>query len=155
MIIGFLRHAEAEALARSENERHLTTKGLEQAAKVGRFCAHIGWIPEGILTSPITRARQTADSVSRHLGGVEVMTEHFLESGMSPKEFLNEIQGYSRFDTLLLVGHQPDLGEAIAALLGLSPTALRIRKASLTVLDVADFQFGSAILEFSIPFQLM
>lgn len=155
MIIGFLRHAEAEAMARSDNERRLTAKGLEQAAKVGKFCAHIGWVPDCILSSPATRARQTAGSVARHLGGVEVVAENFLSCGMSSGEFLAEIPAFARFQTLLVVGHQPDFGEVIATLLGISPAALRIRKASLTVLDVPEFRGGTARLEFALPVRLM
>ena len=45
MTIYFLRHAEAEDLAESDFDRKLTPKGLQQAAKVGKFCAGHGLEP--------------------------------------------------------------------------------------------------------------
>ena len=64
MTIGFLRHAEAEDVAASDFGRRLTTKGLEQAAKVGKFCMRNGFVPDLIITSPVVRARQTAERIA-------------------------------------------------------------------------------------------
>ena len=155
MIVGFLRHAEAEAMAVSDKERRLTPKGLEQAEKVGKFCARIGWVPDCILSSPASRERETTEAVAARLGGIDIVIENFLSCGMSPREFLAEIPAFARFQTVLLVGHQPDFGEVIAELLELPPGALRIRKASLTVIDLPDLRAGTGRLEFFLPVRLM
>lgn len=62
MTIGFLRHAEAEDGHGSDFGRKLTPKGLEQAAKAGKFFQRNGLLPDLIVTSPVVRARQTPRS---------------------------------------------------------------------------------------------
>ena len=62
MLLCLLRHAEAEMLAANDHSRRLTPKGEEQAERVGKFCRKQGIEPAVILSSPVTRALQTAKS---------------------------------------------------------------------------------------------
>jgi phosphohistidine phosphatase len=64
MNLYLLRHAEAEEEAASDEERQLNNRGREQARTVGRFCARNDLYPGKILTSPLARARQTAQIVA-------------------------------------------------------------------------------------------
>lgn len=155
MVAYFLRHAEAEADADSDFDRKLTAKGLEQAEKAGKFCARYGLKPGLILTSPVVRARQTARIVAEKLGA-DLVEERWLACGMAPETCLRELKAHARQDSVLLVGHEPDFGEAIAALLGLpDPGALKVRKASLTALDLPVLEFGRGQLQFLVPARLM
>ena len=56
---------------------------------------------------------------------------------------------------VMLVGHQPDLGELIALLLAASPHSINVRKASLTFVEVLVPRKGGGRLEFSIPVRMM
>jgi phosphohistidine phosphatase SixA len=155
MTIGFLRHAEAEDGHGSDFDRKLTPKGLEQAAKAGKFCLRNGLLPDVIITSPVVRARQTA-AIIAETTGCDLIEESWLACGMAPADCLGEIAAYSRKDLILLVGHEPDFSSAIAGLLGLpDPSALKIRKTSLTVLDLPEPKFGCGQLQFMIPARLM
>lgn len=156
MLCCFLRHADAAQEAPSDYERPLTTKGLEQSEKVARFCTRAGIIPELILHSPVLRAAQTARIVSEKLGGIELISCHWLACGMDPDSAAEHLNAHLRFATLFVVGHEPDFSITLAWLLGVkSSDALHIRKASLTGLTVRQFAPGGAVLEFSVPVRLM
>lgn len=156
MLIYFLRHAEAEGCAESDFDRRLTTKGLEQADKVGKFCARYGMVPDIILTSPVIRAKQTAELAAKRLGDPAVTVEQWIACGMSAETCLDELRAFEKFPTVMVVGHEPDFSEVIAAMTGmLAPDHLHIRKASLTAVDLRTHQRGAGRLEFSIPVRLM
>lgn len=155
MLITFLRHAEAEAHASSDFNRRLTPKGIEQAVKAGKFCSRSGLVPEVILSSPVVRARQTADIVAKAVG-VEVDEVGWLACGMEPEDCLKQLSGRAEVGSILLVGHEPDFSEAIAHLIGLPEHAvLKIRKASLTAVEIVDFHAGCGQLQFLVPVRLM
>lgn len=156
MIIYFLRHADAEPDAARDFDRRLTTKGLEQAEKAGKFLVRYGLIPGLILASPVLRARQTAKIVSQRLGDADLVEERWLACGMTPESCLRELAPYATHDSVLLVGHEPDFSETIAALIGLpQPENIHIRKASLTAVDLPALVAGAGQLQFSLPSRLM
>lgn len=153
MLITFLRHADAEDEVTTDFERRLTAKGLEQADKVGKFCARYGLGPDVIVTSPLVRAEQTARAVGKRLDGREVVVERWLACGLTPETCLDALGAYAKFDHVMLVGHEPDFGEAIGALTGGS--RVLVRKASLTAVDLPRLRAGAGRIEFSVPVRLM
>ena len=155
MTIGFLRHAEAENGTGTDFERRLTPKGIEQAEKVGNFCLRAGFLPDLIVTSPVVRARQTAGIVAEKTG-CDLVEGRWLACGMDPGDCLREISAYSQRNFVLLVGHEPDFSEAIARLIGLiDPSCLKIRKATLAIVNLAAMDQGCGQLQFLIPARLM
>jgi len=155
MIIYFLRHADAEDLAESDFDRKLTPKGHDQAARVGKFCKKNGIKPEVFLTSPLVRARQTAEIVGKKIGVTPVIAD-WLACGMTPATLIQNLEPLSTKSSALLVGHEPDLSTAVSYLLGLTePVNFPIRKASLTAIDAPWLDQGSGALEFSIPPKLL
>jgi phosphohistidine phosphatase len=156
MVAYFLRHADAEPRTSSDHERKLTPKGLEQAEKAGKFIARCGLVPDIILTSPIMRARQTANIVAEKLGGAQLSQVEWLACGMTLETCLAELKTWKEKASVLLVGHEPDFSEAIAAMLGLKDAAaLKIRKASLTGVELLDFRAEQGQLHFLVPARLM
>lgn len=155
MVIHFLRHAEAVDELDSDFTRKLTTKGLEQAEKVGKFCVRSGLIPDVILSSPVLRASQTAEIVGKATGRTPVI-EKWLACGMDPDMLYKNLTAHAKHETVFLVGHEPDFSCAISSLLGVSdPLAILIRKASLTAVDAPWLEAGAGRLQFSIPARLM
>jgi phosphohistidine phosphatase len=155
MTIYFLRHAEAEDLVNSDFDRKLTPRGLEQAAKVGKFCASQGLTPSVILSSPVTRARQTAEIVAKALG-LEITLESWLACGMESTTLLARLAPHTGCHSVLIVGHEPDFSTCIGDLLGTNePCAILVKKASLTAIEVAWLEPAGGQLEFSIPCRLM
>ncbi len=156
MKLYFLRHANADTKAATDDERPLSEKGIAQAKRAGRFCREKGILPEIILSSPLVRARETAENyVSENPGGLLEFVE-FLASGMRPEDGLDALKDYAKFESVMIVGHEPDFSVLAAHLLGLPDNAnITIRKGSLTLLDVPLLRAGKAALEYSLPCRLM
>ncbi len=151
MLLLLLRHADAASQAPTDAERELTEKGRRQALAVAGFCQRNDIVPDIVLTSPYARARQTAEAIAQPPEPAE-----WLASGMRPAHALREMRAHQAVETVMLVGHQPDLGDLAAELLGLpSGESIHIRKASLTALSVAALEPRSATLEFFLPAALM
>jgi phosphohistidine phosphatase len=157
MVLYLLRHAEAEVLAASDRARRLTPKGDEQAQRVGKFCRKQGLEPGVILSSPVTRALQTAKLVLKNLSEPELIEVPWAACGMDPQTAMRELNAFNRFPSVMLVGHQPDLGALAATLLGLPHVqSLRVRKALLLGIDVSrGLDRGRGVLQFFLPVKMM
>jgi len=117
------RHAEAEdAVGGDDMGRALTRHGRRQAERVGEWLAKRlsdDWL---VLSSPAKRAVQTAKGLERAFE-----ERPRLGPGAGPKEILAEA-GWPRNERpVVIVGHQPTLGEVASELLG-TDDALSIRK---------------------------
>ncbi len=155
MLLFLLRHAEAEAVAATDDARKLTPKGWEQAEKVARYLKEQKLVVSLILASPVRRAQETATTVAKHLG-VELRTERWLACGMHPAVALQHLGEFSSESGVMIVGHEPDFSQLAAHLLGLpSNDRFHVRKASLTLIQVTGLRAGAGCLEFSIPCKLM
>jgi phosphohistidine phosphatase len=157
MLIYLLRHAEAELLAESDRARRLTPKGDEQAERVGKFCHEQGIEPPVILSSPVIRARQTAKLVAKSLPGAELIEVPWAACGMDPWAAMEELKSYAKLPSVMLVGHQPDLGALAAVLLGMdNAQGLRVRKALLLGIDASHgLSTGACVLQFFVPVKMM
>jgi phosphohistidine phosphatase len=109
-----VRHAEAAA-GSPDDLRPLTGAGREHARALGERFAADGITPDAILTSPLLRARETADEIGRAVG-VEAEADDRLAPGAEADDVRAAVVG--RGDTVVVVGHQPDCGRAAAALGG-------------------------------------
>ena len=155
MILYLLRHAEAEALAVSDSARRLTPKGEAQAERVGKFCRRHSIEPSVILASPVTRAMQTAKIVGKILDAAELIEVPWAACGMHPAEAIAQLGSYEKLPSVMLVGHQPDLGVLASSLVGCADAgALHVRKSLLCGIDVSQGLRHGA-LEFFVPVRLM
>jgi phosphohistidine phosphatase len=116
------RHAEAED-GGPDMARPLTPKGRKQAARVARWL--LEHLPKDavVVASPAVRAQQTADAL-----GKKILTENGLAPGASVEAILKAAKGNR---TVVVVGHQPDLGRAIAWLVAGEEGAWRLQKGAL------------------------
>ena len=154
MKLYLLRHADAATEAATDDERTLSTKGVKQSKCVAGFCRQQGVAPVLILTSPLPRARQTAKPVADKLG-IDIETAPWLACGSEPAQILRQLAGRKEVPSLMLVGHEPDFSLLVAALIGAENEAVRVRKATLLLLEVTEFRPGGARLEWSIPVKQM
>ena len=121
------RHADAEDGA-DDLRRALTAKGRKQAARVAQWL--LEHLPEDfeVVASPAVRAQQTAEALTKNF-----KTEKQLAPGASVPAIL-KAAGWpvSKGDrTLIVVGHQPDLGRAAAHLLAGKQAGWHIKKGGL------------------------
>ncbi|MDH4190056.1 MAG: histidine phosphatase family protein [Betaproteobacteria bacterium] len=117
------RHADAEDGA-PDRARKLTPKGERQAERVARWLdKHLG-ARRRILASPARRAQQTAAALA---GDFETHTA--LEVGASARSVLAAAGWPGDEDSVVvLVGHQPTLGEAAALALAGHTAAVHLKK---------------------------
>ena len=106
-----VRHAEA-APGSPDELRSLTSGGREQAERLGDTLRAQGIEADAVLSSPLLRARQTAQALG--LGEPEV--DERLAPGASPSDIRDAAR--DRGETVVVVGHQPDCSRAVAALTG-------------------------------------
>lgn len=157
MLLYLLRHAEAEVLAASDRARRLTPKGEDQAQRVGKFCRDQGFGPSVVLSSPVTRAWQTAKLVHKSLPDAGLIEVPWAACGMDPFDALEQMKVFAVSPSVMLVGHQPDLGVLAALLLGLpEPRALRVRKALIMGIDVSQgLAPRRGVLQFFLPVKML
>lgn len=155
MNLYLLRHADANTVADTDDERPLSEKGVAQAKKVGRFCADRGLEIAIILSSPIRRAHETAVIFAKQVKA-ELTVVPWLACGAHPETVERELRELRDHGSIVLVGHEPDFSGIAAHLLGLPRQEnIRIRKASLTLLEMDSIRAGNARLQFSVPCKLV
>lgn len=147
-----LRHADALDYAATDHRRPLSAKGHQQAALVAEFLGGYRVRPTLLLSSAALRTLETAAPIAATLG-LEVEACPWALPGMTPAQAVDGIGRHLPADAMLLVGHQPDLGDLAANLLGRPATDhLRFEKATLAHLTLRPGQ--PAVLEALIPCQL-
>lgn len=117
MKLYLLRHGRADwpNWSRSDDERPLTKEGKREVARVARLLTRLEVKPV-ILTSPLPRAYQTAETVGRYLK-VKVRTEPELRPGFDARK-LRRIMKALPGKSLMIVGHEPDFTRTILQLTG-------------------------------------
>jgi phosphohistidine phosphatase len=122
------RHSEAEEEREGldDLDRALTSRGEKQAARVAAWLDRN--LPEGtrILCSPARRCEQTALALGRKY---KIRTE--LAPGGTLDNVLQAAQWPIAKQAVLVVGHQPVLGETIARLLRIEGGSCAIRKGAV------------------------
>ena len=111
MRVLIVRHAEA-APGKPDELRPLTAAGRDQARGLGRQLRKEGIAADAVVTSPLLRARETASA----LGLGEPVVDERLAPGATAADVRDACSG--RGDTVVVVGHQPDMGRAAAELSG-------------------------------------
>lgn len=122
------RHAEAHEAAPGEDDmsRSLTPRGERQAIRMAQWLER--QLPEGtrILCSPAKRTEQTAMALGR---------KYKLSSAITPQStadmLLAAVQWPTSKNTVLVIGHQPTLGEAVSLVLGFQKPECSVKKGSV------------------------
>jgi phosphohistidine phosphatase len=109
-----VRHADA-ASGEPDELRPLTPEGRVTARALGQRLAEDGIRPDAVLTSPLLRARETAQEIARP-AGVEPEPDERLAPGATAEGVCAAAE--ERGQTVVVVGHQPDCSRIAAALTG-------------------------------------
>jgi len=114
MRLYLVRHADA-APGEPDALRPLTARGRQQARDVGSRLAAEGAAGAAVVTSPLLRARETAEEIARALGTTAEPDER-----LAPGATVDAVRdaAVERGETVVAVGHQPDWGQIAAALTG-------------------------------------
>lgn len=119
------RHAEAEDRF-PDLERALTPKGRKQAAKMAAWLHKHLAESTRVLVSPAVRAQQTAEAFTKSFKTVDEIAPGALYTAVLRAAGWHDMHG-----TVLVVGHQPTLGQAAASLLSGKPTEWELKKGAI------------------------
>jgi phosphohistidine phosphatase len=109
-----VRHADAAA-GEPDELRPLTAEGREAARALGQRLDREGIRPDAVLTSPLLRARETAQELARP-AGLEAEPDERLAPGATADSVRSAVQ--ERGETVVVVAHQPDCSRIAAELTG-------------------------------------
>ena len=153
-----LRHgiAEDRAAGLADHKRRLTPTGRHRSRLVLLHAAVQQLSGDRLASSPLVRARQTAEIAvqANVVRGLEIVEG--LAPGGDPIPFLQSWYDQicrTSCGRLWLVGHEPDLGYLIGLLIGAPNTAIGLKKAGLALLR-APQHVGATTLVTAVPWQL-
>lgn len=140
--IYLVRHAVAAERGKEwpdDTKRPLTERGIHRFKQEVAGLRRLDVAIQEIISSPLVRAKQTADLLAAGLSGKPVVRIlKALEPGHSPSTVMHQVARLARRHRIAIVGHEPDLGELAAHLLGAS-RPLPFRKGSICRIDMESF----------------
>ena len=129
------RHADAEdgAPGPPDDARRLTARGEKQAKRMAAWLK--GQLPERaqVLVSPARRAQQTAQALTKKFD-----TTDDVGTGSGPESILKAAGWPDGDRTVVVVGHQPTLGQAAALALEGRPADWSLKKGAIWWLESRD-----------------
>lgn len=143
MRVFLMRHGEAQPAeeAPRDEDRALTDKGEARLHKACRGLRRLEVFPERIFTSPLARAVQTARIIAEELGftgDVEAVEE--LAPTAAPEDMAEVLKSLAH-EQVLLIGHQPYLGQLAGLLITAGARGrVGIKKGGLARIDIDDWR---------------
>jgi phosphohistidine phosphatase len=90
-----------------------------------------------LASSPLVRARQTADILADAYGGIAIATVPALSPGQPPSALAQWLESEAARDVIAIVGHEPSLSTAVSWLLaGGDRVFLELKKGGACLLDL-------------------
>ena len=154
MRVTLIRHAEAGDDAPRDEARALTTRGREDARRLGQALARRGVEFSLMVTSPLVRAVQTAEIVAAEIGYRDriAVTDLLVPEGTASRlvTFLRstgrQLEGTP---SIALVAHEPILSALAAALIG-KPRYPPLRKAEALRIRLGSGPDGKGLLRWRV-----
>ena len=135
-----IRHGVAAERGESypdDTKRPLTTDGIQKLEKEGKALVALDVTFDVILTSPLVRTRQTAETLaSIFRTPPPIVNVQALAPGGTHNAIIDELSKQHRRQHVAIVGHEPGLGELAARLIGLR-RPLEFKKGAICRIDVA------------------
>lgn len=119
-----------------DDKRPLTARGVARFKESVTGLARLDVAVDEIFTSPLVRAKQTAELLAAGLPGKpSVKVLDALSPGHAPGSVLAQLAKAAKRRRIALVGHEPGLGELAAHLIG-AGRALPFKKGGVCRIDV-------------------
>jgi phosphohistidine phosphatase len=137
--IYLIRHGIAEERGEAwpdDTKRPLTAEGISKLRKCARGLKKVGVGFDIIVTSPLVRARQTAEVVAAELDPhPHITTAESLAPGGSVAAVMTDLEKHAKRTRVALVGHEPGIGELAARLIG-TRHPIPFKKGAICRIDV-------------------
>ena len=119
-----------------DTKRPLTETGITRFKEAVEGLAWMDVDIDEIFTSPLVRARQTAELLAHGLGNkMSVKTLDALGPGHTPRQVMNDLSRSAKRHRIALVGHEPGLGELAAHVIG-APRPLPFKKGGVCYIAI-------------------
>lgn len=150
MLLLLVRHGQAESIGPdgSDASRRLLPEGEAENRVCIQAVRRAGCRPDVIISSPLVRAAQTAQTAAEILDPPRGIRE---DERLVPGADLRHVRAIAAdydVDTLMLVGHNPDFSEIAGDLLGGAQVVLRT--SGIACLRLRRVEFGQAELQWLI-----
>jgi phosphohistidine phosphatase len=138
-----IRHADAVNLGEQnitvDADRPLSERGKRQAKEVGAALVAKGIRPAILVTSPLVRARQTAEGMLSQFGDNPPVLQEAdaVAPGFKRKDLARYLRGLNPA-SVAVVGHEPDLSRWIAWLIGSKNAQIDFAKAGVALIHFPD-----------------
>jgi phosphohistidine phosphatase len=155
MELYFLRHGKAadvgEQGACDDFSRALTDHGITEMEAEAKALDRLDVRPDLILTSPLVRAKQTAQIVAKRLGLKKDLVEtDLLAPGCDLKQLRKLLGAYDSYHKIMLVGHEPDFSSMVGELIG--GGNIEMKKGGLATITIErPFRTGAGVLQWLVP----
>jgi phosphohistidine phosphatase len=119
-----------------DNKRPLTERGINRFKDGVKGLRRLDVALDEIFTSPLLRAKQTAELLAAGLEGkppIKVLDA--LAPGHTPSAVMTQLARVAKRRRIALVGHEPDLGETAARWLG-ARGQVAFRKGAVCAIEV-------------------
>jgi phosphohistidine phosphatase len=121
MKVYFLRHGKADRSQwdGDDDARPLTAEGEEAMRREAKTLRALGVAPDVIVTSPLVRARRTAELAAEGLGlSGRVVADDRLVHGFDVRRLEQVLAAHGAADEVMVVGHEPDFSATVSELIG-------------------------------------
>jgi phosphohistidine phosphatase len=136
----FLRHGQAgnrDEWQGDDSARPLTDEGKRRMKREAAAIRRMDLGLDVILTSPLVRARATAEIVTEALGSsARLVIDSRLAPGFGPRHLKALLTTHGGAAALMLVGHEPDFSQTISHLIG--GGRLDVKKGALALVELED-----------------
>ena len=122
-----------------DSKRPLTSDGIARLRKQAKALAALGLVLDQIIASPLVRTKQTAEVLAQGLDPKPpIAYSDALAPAGTPASVFEELARHMRKGRIALVGHEPNIGELAARLIG-ARTAIEFKKGAICRIDFEIF----------------
>jgi phosphohistidine phosphatase len=151
MKVYFLRHgiaADREEWHGSDFDRPLTREGRDRMEREAKTICRLNLALDAIVTSPLVRAKETAEIAAAPLKLKPVPDER-LGPDFDVQRLGEILREHTGADALMLVGHEPNMSETIGEIVG--GARVDLKKGGLACVELNDVNDVSGNLLWLIP----
>jgi len=137
-----LRHGEAGnrmTVAEKDSERPLTPEGRAEMQKTAKSLKALGLQTDRIYTSPLRRARETAEIAAKVLKIPTLEEWNELKPDGSKAALYRKLARVEQNSRLILVGHEPYLTSMIGEIIGTTSAKIVLKKGGVGKVRITSF----------------
>jgi phosphohistidine phosphatase len=135
-----LRHGiavEPDKWAGRDFDRPLTREGIERMEREASAIADLSLKLDTIVTSPLLRARQTAEIVADRLKlRDDIVRDERLADGFDARRLSEILAEHDKAEAIMLVGHEPTMSATVGRIIG--NASIELKKAALAGVALSD-----------------